>query len=93
MLATLLALLTQVAGATGEVSTITSIINALITLVPTLVKEYNDLVPIVKNLITALSTNTVTTQDQLTTLQALDAQVDADFEAAATAAQAQDAGA
>jgi hypothetical protein len=90
MLAAILTLLTQIAGATGEVATITSIIDALITIIPTLVKEYKDLVGPVKNIIQALSTNTVTTADQLTTLQTLDAQVDADFEAAAAAAEAQD---
>lgn len=91
MLSTILTILVQIAGVTSEASTITSIINALIALVPTLVQEYKDLVPIVKNIIAALSGNSTTTADQLTTLAALDAQVDADFEAAATAAQAQDA--
>jgi hypothetical protein len=91
MLSTILTILVQIAGATGEASTITSIINALIQLIPTLVKEYEDLVPIVKNIIASLSANPATTADQLATLQTLDAKVDADFEAAATAAQAQDA--
>jgi hypothetical protein len=91
MLATILAILVQIAGATGEASTITSIVNALISLIPTLVQEYEDLVPIVKNIIAALSANPATTADQLATLQTLDAKVDADFEAAATAAQAEDA--
>ena len=90
MLATILAVMAQIAGATGEASTITSIVNALIQLVPTLVKEYEDLVPIVKNIIAALSANPAATADQLKTLQTLDAQVDADFEAAATAAEAED---
>lgn len=90
MIATILAILAQIAGGTGEVSTITSIINALIKLVPTLVKEYEDLVPIVKNIIAALSANPAATADQLATLQALDAKVDTDFEAAATAAEAED---
>ena len=91
MLSTILTILVQIAGATGEASTITSIVNALIQLIPTLVQEYEDLVPIVKNIIASLSANPATTADQLATLKALDAQVDADFEAAATAAQAEDA--
>lgn len=90
MIATILSLLMSIAGATSEASTITSILNALIQLVPTLVQEYKDLVPEVKGIIAALSGNSATTADQLTTLAALDAQVDADFEAAATAALAQD---
>ncbi len=40
MLSTILTILVQIAGATGEASTITSIINALIQLIPTLVQEY-----------------------------------------------------
>ena len=90
MLSTILTILVQIAGATGEASTITSIINALVGLIPTLVQEYEDLVPIVKNIIAALSANPATTADQLATLQQLDAKVDADFEAAAWAAQAED---
>lgn len=90
MLSTILTILVQIAGVTGEASTITSIINALVSLIPVLVKEYNDLVPIVKNIIAALSANPATTADQLTTLQALDAKVDSDFESAAAEASAED---
>lgn len=90
MIAALLALLTSVAGITGEASVIAQIVSALVSLIPTLVQEYKDLVGPVKNIIAALSTNPATTADQLATLQALDAKVDADFEAAANAALAED---
>lgn len=90
MLSMILAILVQIAGVTGEASTITSIITALVNLIPTLVKEYEDLVPIVKNIIAALSANPATTADQLATLQALDAKVDSDFETAAAEASAED---
>ena len=90
MLASILALLTSIAGLTGQASIITEIIATLTSLVPTLVKEYQDLVPIVKNIIAALSANPASTADQLATLAELDAKVDADFEAAATAALAED---
>jgi len=90
MIAALLALLTSVAGITGEASVIAQIVSTLVSLVPTLVQEYKDLVGPVRNIIAALSANPATTADQLATLQALDAKVDADFEAAASAAQAED---
>lgn len=72
-------------------ATVQKIIDMLIKLIPLLVSEYQALVVPVKNIIASLSVNAATTQDQITTLQTLDAQVDADFEAAATAAQAEDA--
>ena len=92
MLAIILEILTAIAGTTAEASTITSIINALVALIPVLVKEYEVLVPVVKNIIAALQANPATTADQLATLQALDAKVDFDFEEAAKAAQIDDAG-
>jgi len=90
MLETILAILTAIAGTTAETSTITAIVNALVALVPVLVKEYRAMVPIVKNIIAALSANPASTAEQLATLQALDAQVDSDFESAAAEAQAED---
>ena len=86
----LLALLTSIAGISSQASVITQIIATLIGLIPTLVQEYKDLVGPVKNIIAALQANPATAADQLATLQELDAKVDADFEAAATAAQAED---
>ena len=86
----LLSLLTSIASLSSEAGVIAQIIATLIGLIPTLVQEYKDLVGPVKNIIAALSANPATTADQLATLQELDAKVDADFEAAATAAQAED---
>lgn len=90
MIAALLSLLTSVAGITGEASVIAQIISTLVSLVPTLVQEYKDLVGPVKGVIAALSANPAATADQLATLQELNAKVDADFEDAANAALAQD---
>jgi phage-related protein len=67
-------------------STITTIINTLIQLIPLVTSEIAALATPIKNIIAALSANPATTAEQLATLQALDAQVDAAFEAAATAA-------
>lgn len=72
-------------------STITAIINMLVQVLPVLVKEFQDLVPIVQNIIGALKSNTDITQAQLDALQTLEVQYDADFEGAAAAALAQDA--
>jgi len=73
---------------------ISSIITALTQLIPLVQQEVSDILPEVKNIIAALKDSSTTlTADQLAQLQALDAQVDAAFEAAATNAQAEDAAA
>ncbi len=68
------------------------IVEALVALTPVLVKEYQDVLPMVKNVITALKGNTSITADQLTALESAETQLDASFEQAATAAQAEDTG-
>jgi hypothetical protein len=77
----------------GTSSTIASILNVLIQLIPIVTQEVVDLLPAIKNIIAALSANPAATTDQLATLAALDAQVDAAFEAAAQAAGVPPAGA
>ena len=67
----------------GSANVIDTIIKSLITLLPFIVQEISSLVQPVKNIIAALSANPATTEDQLAQLQALDANVDAAFEAAA----------
>ena len=89
-LAGLLALLTQISGLSGEASVIGNIISTLTQLIPVLVKEYEDVVPAIKNIIAALSSNPAATADQLAQVQVLDAATDAAFEAAATSATAED---
>ena len=79
----------SVAANEGLISTI---INGLIQVVPLIEQEATDILPEIKNIIAALQSSATTmTTNQLAALQALDAQVDAAFEAAATNAQAQDA--
>lgn len=87
MSAAILALLTvigQIVPALGSSSAISAIISALIQIVPTVVQEIEDVAPIIKNIIAALQSNAAITPAQLDQLAALDAQVDAAFEAAAT---------
>lgn len=81
----LLALLSQIVPSlSGDATLIGTIINALIQIIPVIQQEVADVTPAIKNIISALSANPATTADQLATLQALDAQVDAAFEQAAT---------
>lgn len=87
----LVSLLGQIVPLVGSNSTmIATIINALIEIIPAVVKEVESLIPPIKNIIAALSANPATTADQLATLQTLDQQCDQAFEAATTAAQAED---
>ena len=68
----------------GNASIIASVLNALVSMLPFIIQEVQALITPVKNIIAALSANPATTADQLATLQALDAQVDAAFNDAAT---------
>lgn len=63
---------------------ISEVVQTLVALMPTLVKEYRDLLPEVKNIIAALRSGPLT-DDQQAALAALEQQADAAFEAAAKA--------
>lgn len=84
-------LLTNFLPLVSTSSNVTSIISTLIQIIPVVVKEAQDLVQPIKNIIAALQTNAATTAEQLAQLQTLDAVVDAAFEGAATAATTEDA--
>lgn len=88
-----LAILQAIAPSLSTSATVQTVINALIQIIPILVKEAQDLVPMVKNIIAALGSNPASTADQLATLKALDQLTDSAFEAAATKALAEDAAA
>jgi hypothetical protein len=75
MLSELLPLITSASNTTM----IESIVNTLVGLIPFIEQEIQSLGPVVQNIIAALSANPTTTAAQLTTLQTLDAQVDAAF--------------
>ena len=78
----------QLAGANAAL--ITKIIEGLIALIPLLVKEYQAVIPFIQNVITILKSNNQVTPEQLAALDALEVQIEADFEKAATDALAQD---
>lgn len=67
------------------------ILSILTKVVPVVIQEAQDLTPIVKGIITTLKNDPATNSAQLATLATLDAQVDAAFDAAAAAAEAEDA--
>ncbi len=81
----------QLAGANAPL--ISQIVSGLVALVPLLIKEYNDAIPFIKNVIALLKGNNAITSDQLQTLDTLETQIDAAFEVAAANALAEDAAA
>lgn len=74
----------------GTASTVGMIINTLTEVVPLVVKEYQDVSPMIKNIISALKDDPAATQAQLDQLDALNKQVDDAFDAAAAAALEED---
>jgi hypothetical protein len=86
VISTILALIEQLLPAitsAGNTALITGVINALTSMLPFIIDEISALITPVKNIIAALSANPATTATQLAALQALDAQVDVAFDAAA----------
>lgn len=87
----LVALLSQIVPAlSGQGALVTTIINTLVQIIPVLIQESQDVLPEVKNIIAVLKDDPATTQEQFSQLAALDAQVDAAFDAAVKDVQAQD---
>ena len=80
LLTQLLPLVGSMAG--GQVG---SIITLLEQIIPVVVKEATDLVAPIQNIIAQLQGSGVVTPDQITALAALNAKIDAEFDAAAAA--------
>lgn len=72
---------------------IEKIIAVLVDLYPIIVRSYHDLVPVVKNIITALRADPSTIPEQIDALDAFEAKLDADYEESAALAAAEDASA
>ena len=81
ILQTLLSLIPQITSS----AKINEIITQLINLIPIAVKEAQDIVPLIRNIITALSNSGSVTPDQVAALKALDAEIDASYDAALSA--------
>ena len=88
-----ISLMTQMLPMINSSSQVAKFIAMLIQILPTVEQLAQDLVQPIKNIINALSANPATDVVQLTALKDLDTQFDQAFEAAATAAQAEDAAA
>lgn len=86
-----LALLQQLIPVIGNAGAVAKVIAALVQIIPLIIQQYNDLLPMVKNIINALSDHPASTDEQIASLKALNKQVDDAFEAAAAAALAEDA--
>ena len=78
----LLQVLAQIIPSLTSSATITNIITTLVSLLPTLIKEVQDVAPLIQNIIDALRSNSVITPEQLAALDDLEVKVDAEFEAA-----------
>ncbi|TJV51171.1 MAG: hypothetical protein E5Y01_16420 [Mesorhizobium sp.] len=81
LLQTILTLIPQITSS----KSVATVINALIQIIPIAVQEAQDLLGPIRNIIAALSASDQATADQLAALKALDAQVDAAFDAAVAA--------
>lgn len=87
----ILDLLLLITPGVREAATIARIIQTLTELVPIVMRTAKDLAPTLKNVIGILRQNTEITKEQLDDLDAIEAKIDAEFDAAATQAQAEDA--
>ena len=85
LIASLLTMLLSVIPQMTNSKTINSVVTWLEQLIPTLVQEYTNLLPIVKNIIGLLKQNSAVTPDQLSQLQAQEAVIDKAFEDALAA--------
>lgn len=82
---TALTVIEDLAPLVSTSSQIGNVIAMLETWVPVVAQEASDLSTPIKNIISALSSNSAVTAEQLAALQALDAQADAAFDAALAA--------
>lgn len=91
--APLIALFAEIAPAVSTASAIGNVISTLTALIPAIVQEARDLIPTVKNVIATLRGSDAVTPEQLDQLDAIEAKLDADYDAASAAAKAEDAAA
>lgn len=90
IIALLMTMLETIAPTLTGSGAIQSVVTTLTQIVPVLVKEYQDVLPSVKNIISALGENGDVTDEQWDQLEALEAVIDKAFEDAAAAAQGED---
>jgi hypothetical protein len=81
VLQTILSIIPQITDSKG----INKVVAMLLQILPIIVREAQGLLPMAQNIIDAISSKDGVTADQLAALKALDAQIDAAFEAAVAA--------
>lgn len=67
-------------------SVVAKVLTALEAIVPLVIKEYHDLVPLTKNIIGALQSNDAVSNDDWERLETMEQSIDSEFEAAANKA-------
>ncbi|NTG86223.1 hypothetical protein G6L15_08695 [Agrobacterium rhizogenes] len=85
LIASFLSLLLSAIPQMSNSQQINSVVAWLQQIIPTLVQEYQDLLPVVKNIIALLKQNTAVTAEQNAAMQAVDAQIDKAFDDALAA--------
>lgn len=66
------------------------VVKIITKIVPVIIQEAQDLMPVVKNIIATLKADAATTEEQLATLAELEAIIDAAFDQAAAKVEAED---
>lgn len=87
---TIIALVNLLAGLVSKLADskqVDYVITILEAWLPTILAEFQQLVPLVKGIISTLQGSSILTAGQQASIDALNAQVDADFDAAAATAQ------
>ncbi len=85
LIATFLSLLLSVVPQMTNSQQVNSAVNFIQQIIPMLVKEYSDLLPIVKNILALLKQNGAVTPEQNAAMMAVDAQIDKAFDDALAA--------
>jgi beta-phosphoglucomutase-like phosphatase (HAD superfamily) len=85
LIATFLSLLLSVVPQMTNSQQVNSAVNFIQQIIPLLVKEYSDLLPIVKNILALLKQNGTVTPEQNAAMMAVDAQIDKAFDDALAA--------
>ena len=87
---TLLALIAEIAPLLGAGSQIGKAVSLVAQIVPPLIQTAKDMIPVAKSAIAALRGNAEITPEQIAELDAIEAKIDADYDAASAAAKAED---
>ncbi|NTF67989.1 hypothetical protein [Rhizobium rhizogenes] len=85
LIASFLSMLLSIVPQMTNSQTVNSVVTWLEQIIPTLVQEYQDLLPVVKNIIALMKQSSAVTPEQVATLQAQEAVIDKTFDDALAA--------